>query len=404
MTPIRALSVLLVDCPIVRPHQLAMTTMHHQTCVLVTLLREDGLIGVGEAATIVGAAYVEESPESIASQIKAHFAPVLIGMDADQPAACVNALNAAIVGNRFAKAAVETALYDAFGQATGLPMSAFFGGQIHARLPVLWTLASGDLKVDIAEAEALLKEGRHTRFKVKIGRQPVIADCAHLAALTRHFDGRADFTVDVNQRWSRSEAAIGARLLGECGVVLLEQPIAATDLQGLAQLSRTSPIPILADEALTGPEALLAVCAADAASVVSIKIAQAGGLQAASAMANIARASHRELYGGTMLEGPIGTLASAHMFATFPKIQWGTELFGPLLQAQTLTQEPLDFRDGCLVLPSGPGLSIKPDWDRVQQLARPDQAMPDIPGVHFKKRTIHAVHGGDDGSAAQLAK
>ena len=77
-----------------------------------------------------------------------------------------------------------------------------------------------------------------------------------------------------------------------------------------------------------------------------------------------------ELYGGTMLEGAVGTIASAHTFATFANLQWGTELFGPLLLTEEILLQPISYRDFELVLPDGPGLGIGLDEDRVKYFVR----------------------------------
>src|SRR3546814_15250827 len=89
----------------------------------------------------------------------------------------------AIRDNRFAKCAVETALYDALGHRLGLPLSQLLGGRQRDRLPVAWTLASGDTGRDIEEAEQMLAERRHQIFKLKIGRRGVQQDVAHVAAI-----------------------------------------------------------------------------------------------------------------------------------------------------------------------------------------------------------------------------
>ncbi|MRT33041.1 muconate cycloisomerase, partial [Xylella fastidiosa subsp. multiplex] len=64
-------------------------------------------------------------------------------------------------GNRFAKSALESALLDAQGKRLGVPVSTLLGGAVRTRLPVLWTLASGDTARDIEEAESLLASRRH---------------------------------------------------------------------------------------------------------------------------------------------------------------------------------------------------------------------------------------------------
>jgi muconate cycloisomerase len=87
-------------------------------------------------------------------------------------------------------------------------------------------------------------------------------------------------------------------------------------------------------------------------------------------VAVIADAAGIELYGGTMLEGGVGTVASAHVFSTFAKLQWGTELFGPLLLTEEILATPLDYSDFELTVPDAPGLGIELDEDRLKFFAR----------------------------------
>jgi muconate cycloisomerase len=104
--------------------------------------------------------------------------------------------------------------------------------------------------------------------------------------------------------------------------------------------------------------------------VYAVKITQSGGLLPALEVATVARLSGVGLYGGTMLEGGIGTAATAHVCATFAELAWGTELFGPLLLTQEVLREPLVYRDFMLQVPTGPGLGVDIDTDRLQSLRR----------------------------------
>src|SRR5699024_125850 len=129
--------------------------------------------------------------------------------------------------NHFAKCAVETALLDAMGQRLGVPLSELLGGRRRERLPVAWTLASGDTAKDIAEAEHMLDIRRHNIFKLKIGKRSVADDVAHVAAIKKALGERASVRVDVNQAWDEASASRGIALLQDAGCDLVEQPIAA---------------------------------------------------------------------------------------------------------------------------------------------------------------------------------
>lgn len=362
---IDAFETCLVDLPTIRPHVLSVATMRQQTMVLVTVRCSDGTTGVGEATTIGGLSYGEESPEGMKLALDTYFAPLVLGADPTRPAELMDRLNRAIAGNRFSKCAVETALLDALGQRVGLPMSELLGGRRRERLPVAWTLASGDTAKDIDEAERMLAERRHNIFKLKIGKRSVADDVAHVAAIKRALGDRASVRVDVNRAWDEASATRGVAMLEAAGCDLVEQPVDAHLRGAMARLSQRFTIPIMADESLTGPASAFDFAAGAAADVFAVKIAQSGGPKAACAVAAIAEAAGVALYGGTMLEGPIGTAASAHAFSTFAHLSFQTELFGPLLLTEEILEEPLAYADFGLKVPDGPGLGVRLDADRV---------------------------------------
>ena len=365
---IERVETFLVDLPTIRPHQLSMATMNGQTLMLVRLYCSDGTVGVGEGTTIGGLAYGAESPEGMKLAIDTYFAPLLVGADASHVPAIMAKLDKAIRDNRFAKCAVETALFDALGQRTGLPVSQLLGGRVRESLPVAWTLASGDTAKDIDEAERMLAQRRHNIFKLKIGRRAVADDVAHVAAIKKALGDRAAVRVDVNMAWSELQAQHGLAALADAGCELAEQPVATAE--ALARLKGRYPIAIMADESLTGPASAFALARVAGADVFAVKIEQSGGLRAAQQVAAIADAAGIALYGGTMLEGAVGTVASAHVFATFRDLQWGTELFGPLLLPEEILAEPLQYQDFQLAVPTAPGLGIALDEDRVQFFRR----------------------------------
>lgn len=365
---IEAIETCLVDLPTIRPHKLSVATMNGQTLMLVKIRSSDGITGVGEGTTIGGLAYCGESPESMKLAIDTYFAPLMIGEDATRIAAMMARLSKGIKENRFAKSAIETALLDAQGQRLGVPVSELLGGRRRERLAVAWTLASGDTAKDIAEAQAMLDARRHRIFKLKIGARAIRDDIAHVAAIKRALGDAGAVRVDVNMAWSETEAAYGMAALADAGCELVEQPVASAS--ALARLMRRFPIALMADESLTGPRSAFEIARVNGADVFAIKIEQSGGSFEAQRVAAIADAAGIGLYGGTMLEGAIGTIASAHLFATFAELQWGTELFGPLLLTEDILANPLDYSDFELTVPDGPGLGLALDWDRVAFFTR----------------------------------
>ncbi len=362
---IESIDTVIVDLPTIRPHKLAMHTMQNQTLVIIRLRCADGIEGIGEATTIGGLSYGNESPDSIKVNIDRHFAPLLIGQDASNINAAMLRLERSIRGNTFAKSGIESALLDALGKRLNLPVSELLGGRVRDALPVAWTLASGNTEKDIAEAEKMLDLRRHRIFKLKIGAGEVSHDLAHVIAIKKALGERASVRVDVNQAWDEAVALRACKVLGDNGIDLIEQPISRNNRGGMARLNLSSPAPIMADESIECVEDAFNLAREGAASVFALKIAKNGGPRAVLRTAAIAEAAGIGLYGGTMLEGGIGTLASAHAFLTLNKLAWDTELFGPLLLTEDILTAPPVYRDFQLHVSNAPGLGLAIDEERL---------------------------------------
>lgn len=360
----------LVDLPTIRPHKLAMHTMQSQTLVIIQVRCSDGTVGIGESTTIGGLSYGYESPESIKKNIDSYLAPALVGLDAGNVNAAMLRLDKISKGNTFAKSGLETALLDALGKRVGIPVSELLGGRVRDSLEVAWTLASGNTAMDIAEAEIMLEKRRHRIFKIKIGANPVDQDLKHVIAIKRELGDCASVRVDVNQYWDESQAIRACKILGDNGIDLIEQPISRINRSGQVRLNQSSSVPIMADESIESVDDAFNLAAAGAASVFALKIAKNGGPRAVLRTAHIAEAAGIALYGGTMLEGAIGTLASAHAFLTIRQLTWSTELFGPLLLTEDVISTELKYHEFELHVPYSPGLGVTVDENLLARFAR----------------------------------
>ena len=365
MTTIDRIETMILDIPTIRGHVLSMATMRSQSAVLVRIKFSDGSEGIGEGTTIGGLTYGAESPESIQSAIETFIAPALIGRDGDDVNGAYHLMEKLVRGNRIAKAAVEIALWDGLGKRLGVPVSQLFGGAVHGKMPVAWTLASGNSDTDIAEALEMIEARRHNIFKLKIGKRAVRDDVAHVARIKQAVGDAASIRVDINQAWSLQDARWGLKGLQEVGCELVEQPVEGRYHTAMAELTRSYEIAVMADEALNGPEDALALAANRSADVFAVKISQSGGLKRASEVISIAQAAGIGLYAGTMLETGVSTAAALQLFSTVETLHWGTELFGPLLLTDELLQDPIVYRDFCVEVPQGNGIGASLDPEKV---------------------------------------
>jgi muconate cycloisomerase len=365
---IDSIASVIVDLPVARPHKLAMATIHRHSLVLVRLRTSDGGSGTGEIAIIPH--YGEESPEAVKATIDHVLAPQLLGQDPRRIGTLLQRMDQAIKGNAYAKAGIEMACWDASARALGVPVSSLLGGLVTPRLPVLWVLGNGEIGKDVDEAEARLAARTHRLFLVKIGHGDPAENVARALAVKQALGERASVRVDVNQGWDEATASWGIERLDDGGIDAIEQPVPRWNLPAMQRLAERFAVPIMADEAVATPEEAMAYARQAGADAFSIKLTKHGGIARTRQVAAIAEAAGISLFGGTMIEGAIGTSASAQVFASVARLAWGCQLFGPQLLTDDIAVGRVVYEDFELVVPTGPGFGFDVDEDKLAHYGR----------------------------------
>ncbi|WP_137919318.1 muconate cycloisomerase family protein [Hydrogenophaga sp. 2FB] len=381
----------ILDIATIRPHKLSFGAISQQSPVIVQLWLSNGASGFGEAATIGGPSWNEESPESILHAVNEHLAPALLGTDGTRLGQALALMDTRCRGNAFAKSAVEMALIDALARTLGVPAWQLLGGKRHQSLPLAWTLASGDVQRDLEEAHLRLEQKRHRIFKMKIGARSPEADLAHVSQIARGLEGHATLTVDVNQAWDGNTARRFLPRMIDAGVTLIEQPVAKWNVEALKTLTASlgDRASIMADETVCTPQDAMLLAREKACHVFSLKVAKHGGLLRTRAVAEIAEAADIGWYGGTMLETSLGSAASAHVFSTLGTQHQGCELFGPQLLVDDIVTERMPIVDFELQLPDGPGFGVEIDPERLERFDRARQGLT-ATHVDLGRRTLTA--------------
>lgn len=366
---ITAVQTILADVPTRRPHAMSFGTVMLQNFVIVRLRTDAGLEGLGEAAITGGPTWNEESAETVKAVIDRYLAPVLMGQDPFQAEYLHREMDRAAKGNHFAKAAVEFACFDLMGRALRVPVSTLLGGAVRDRIPYSWSLATGDVAQEIAEAKALADQG-NVLFKVKVGVRPAAEDVGRLQRIAAALPSPVKVRVDANQGWDEPTTLRTLPLLETIGLDLLEQPVPRWNLDAMARITAASRLPIMADESVCTIQDCLEAARRHIAHVWSLKMTKAGGLLRAKQAAAIAEAAGIPCYVGSMIETRIGTAASAHFCAATPVVTQGCELFGPLLLADDLTREGIRYEAGHVLVPDGPGLGVSLDEAKLERYGR----------------------------------
>lgn len=360
---ITAIASTIVDLRLHRAHRLAMTTMADHTLVIVQMHTDEGMTGLGELPVIAG--YNEMSAGAAKTIIDEVLAPQLLGQDPRQLWQLIALMDRAIKGNLPCKAALEMACVDITARALGVSSAALFGGTVRDRLEMLWVLASGDVEQEIREARQKLDQHTHRHFLVKIGTGDPRANVQRATAIREALPGAATLRVDVNQAWDEATARWAIPALHAGGIAVVEQPVHASSIDAMRRLTGASPITVMADEAVATPQDALAYASTHACDALSIKITKHGGMMRTAQIAHIASAGGLAIFGGTMIEGNIGTAACAQLYSTLPDLQWGCQLFGPQLLIDDVAIGALRYEEFALCVPDGPGFGATLDPDKL---------------------------------------
>lgn len=360
----------ILDVPLVRPHKFATTSMDAQPILLVGITTSGGVTGYGEGVVPGGPWWGGESVETMQALVERHMVPVLLGRRVDEITGIMADIERVVAAARFAKAAVDVALHDAWARCLDVPVHTLLGGAFRSSVDVTWALGSAPVEQIIAEAQEKIENRKHFSFKLKMGALDPATDTDRVLRVTEALAGQAGVRVDVNARWDRLTALRYLPWLADGGVQLIEQPTPGEQLEVLAELNALLPVPVMADESVHTPHDALEIARRGAADVLAVKTTKCGGLRRSREVVAVARAAGLACHGATSIEGPIGTAASLHFACAEPGIDFGTELFGPLLFSEELLQQPLHYTDGQVHLPTGAGLGVELNMDAVKRWTR----------------------------------
>ena len=326
---------------------------------IVEVHTDEGITGIGEASSVW-----DRLGRGERDNIDGALAELLVNQDPF----CINAINA-LMDERLhhsfpAKAAVEMALFDIAGKALNTPVYNLLGGCVHERIPLSRSLSMGPSDENAAQAEQLAAEG-YTTLKMKIGRDSN-EDFANLEAIRKVLPGII-LRVDANMGWSSAREAV--RRIGELeqfDLEFVEQPLPAADLEGMRFVRDHVGVPVMVDESIWRPNAAIACMRAKAADIFNVYVSEAGGLTPASDIFSIAEAAHIPCMIGSMPEFGIGTAAQTHLAFAMRNIGFACDLNGCTYHKDDIILETLPIESGYIYPPTGPGLGISIDRDKLE--------------------------------------
>lgn len=321
---------------------------------------DEGISGVGEAPILP---LHMESQSSCESAIREELAPAVLNEDPFSIERIAEKMDT-IPGREFSKAAIESALWDIVGKSVNVPIHKLLGGPCRDRLPVVGHVTIDRPEEMAKEATNYVNAG-HRVIKVK-GAAGIEEDVENVSAVREAIGPEIGLRLDLEGFYRPKQAIRLIKKLERYELELISQPAQPSDLDGMALVRRSVDTVILADECISSPLDVLRVIRKEAADAINIHVLKVGGIRSARIMAGLAETAGLPVIVGSMVELSPGTLASAH-FAVCTRMAgiYDTELIGPLKLDGDIVKEPVSIVNGCLQVPTRPGLGVELDDSKV---------------------------------------
>jgi L-alanine-DL-glutamate epimerase-like enolase superfamily enzyme len=366
---IKSIEPIAVSLPMKKPVQMAGENVTRADNVFVRIEANNGVIGWGE-----GAAAPTMTGETIASMTAAieYLTPKLVGRAADDLPGASAAMDARMYGNSGAKAALDIALHDLLGRASGRPVHALLGAKQRSRIPVLAVIGSEDAASDLREAQHSFNAG-YRAFKIKVGLGSPDADAARTRAICEALKREGEpclVSADADQGFTVDGALRFVGAIGDCGLDFFEQPVDAHDLIGMARVAAATQIPIGSDEGIHALDDIVRHHERKAAGGVSLKAIKLGGLRGLVEASRLcARLGLRVNISCKTGETSLASAAAIHVAAVAAEIAWGLTVTNTGL-AEDVATVPLRIERGHVEVPQTTGLGIEIDESRIRRCAQ----------------------------------
>jgi o-succinylbenzoate synthase len=363
---VEAVELVRVTLPLVRAFRTAFGRQTERAALLVRV-RTPAADGWGECVTPAAPVYSEEYTDGAALVLEQHLVPQLLQAGREVTAEAVGSRLAGLLGNRMAKAALETAVLDAQLRTEGIRLADHLGAvtdRVAAGVSV--GIPDGGVGELIEQIAGYLDDG-YVRIKAKVTHG---FDVAAMSAVRSHFGPDLALQVDANAGYSPEDQGDLAVLEGldELRLTMVEQPFRPDRLRAHARLAARCVTPVCLDESIVDAFRAREAVETGACSIVNIKPGRVGGLLESVRIRDVCLERAVPVWCGGMLETGIGRAANVAL-AALPGFRFpGDTSASDRYFAEDLT-DPFVLEDGHLAVPTGPGIGRTPTSDALSRAA-----------------------------------
>jgi L-alanine-DL-glutamate epimerase-like enolase superfamily enzyme len=339
-----------------------------QVSVLLEMETDEGVVGLGEAAAYPSA--------DIVHAVFRGLEPLVVGEDPLAIERLIHRID--LVGTWHhvrasspAIAAVEMACWDVLGKVCGQPVVNLLGGRFRDRVEYFYYVARVEPAEVAEEGRRATAAGFGTCYLKAVHDDPS-ADIERVAALRDGAGPDALIRVDANEAWSPGTAVRVIRAMQRYELEFIEQPVSGRNLAEMAYVRGRVDTPLLANEASWTRHDQLAVIRAGAADAISADNQADGGLLNLKRSAGLCEAAGLPVVKHSLGELGVALAAATHVIAATPTFRYANQAYGALLADDVTTGfggPAANYRDGGLDVPTGPGLGVELDRDKVGRYA-----------------------------------
>ena len=329
--------------------------------VMLRVHTDEGITGLGEVSCTP--LWSGEDNVTAVHIIRSFLEPALVGEDPRDIERLTAKMRRAVFGHPFTKSGVEIALWDILGKSCGLPVYRLLGGAVRDTIPIKMSVSGAEPRRAAEIANWAMAKGLKA-LKVKVGIE-VESDVERVKAVRQAIGPHIRLGIDANGGWPvRTAIQAIRRMVDDANIYFAEQPVSALDLAWLAEVRQQVSVPVMADESCNTPQDAMAIARAGAADILSVYVGKGGGIGPARKITALAEAAGLTCTVGSNLELGVASAAMAHLAAACPGIgaeEFPCDILGPLGYEHDLLAEPIEFKDGAVRVPSGPGLGVDLD-------------------------------------------
>jgi len=342
--------------------------------VLVKIASDDGLTGYGEA-------HAPLAPEVAKAVIDNLLGPIIMGEDPRAVDMLWERMYSSmrIRGHRSgfmmeAISGVDIALWDLFGKSVGLPVYKLLGGGYRDRVNAYASGVPGAAPKELVENALHYIDEGFTAMKVGVGSRGPEKGLGFVRAVSEAIGDKAHLLVDAQGGYDLHTALEFGRVLEECGVYWVEDPLPPEDIWGHRQLAAALDTAVATGEALCSRWGFREWITSGAVDIILPDICRAGGISECRKIANMADAFNIPWAGHVSMGTSIHIAATLHLAAATPNflICECPSSFHRNPLGNVLLKEPLILDGGQLIVPQKPGLGIEFDEGALAERVVPD--------------------------------